>query len=214
MWCVVVCCVVLCCVVLCCVVLCCVVSVRCMFLIFVGTSKIWRSPDPLRRTPLLRTAQNFPLFFPLPPQISFFLLSWWSFRGICGGVWSVGAFKCAREFSGCRETPESGFCKMSRTILQLICASHQTSEKSMTNECKFCLCVQKKKPEHNRTKFQDAPLPTFGTHTSWPSLICCLLCLLLLLGHRPSTPPLPPLQCFSKMLFTFLYNQLRQNLSV
>ena len=46
-------------------------------------------PDPLSPTPFRRTAQNFALFFPLPPQFSLFLpLLWvvsWNFGGVMEG---------------------------------------------------------------------------------------------------------------------------------
>ena len=60
----------------------------------------------LRRTTFRRTAQNFALFFPLPPPFSlFFCLSgcllvefWWCLK--------AGTLKCPRlEFSGCRVKP-------------------------------------------------------------------------------------------------------------
>ena len=82
--------------------------------------KIW--PDSLLRwTPPLRwDAQNFAFFFPLPPQFSFFLLSFWfpfvEFWGEAPGpsnvhVWALGLscerprrFKHPQEFNG--KTPK------------------------------------------------------------------------------------------------------------
>ena len=80
----------LCCVVCrcCCVVLWFGVSVRCVFKIFVGASKIWAlPPTPPPPDPLRQTAQNSALFLPSPATI--FILSsslgapfvefWWCF---------------------------------------------------------------------------------------------------------------------------------------
>ena len=79
---------------LCCVslLLWCGVSVRCVFKIFVGASKIWAlllippSMGPLLPDSSLRwSAKNFALFFPLPPQFSFFLPLLWVFSLNFGG---------------------------------------------------------------------------------------------------------------------------------
>ena len=58
-------------------------------------------------------------------------------------------------------------------------------KKSMTNYCKFCLYPEKKAStttERNSTGRRPS-LPTFGTHTSWPSLF---LGLIVVLSHRIS----------------------------
>ena len=108
-------CVVLCCVVLCCVVLCCVVlcvwrgylfhGIRVGFHVWVLVSRFGLdrpSPGP----PFPWTAQKFALFFPLPPQFSFFpslsggllVEFWWCLK--------TRTLKCARlEFAGCRVKP-------------------------------------------------------------------------------------------------------------
>ena len=129
------CCVVWCVVV---VVLCCGVSVECVFKIFVGASKIWALlPDsPSAGHPSAGPPSAGPpkisLFFPSPATI--FILSsslggrfvefWWCLK-------RRDPQMCTFGLSGCRVNP-GGFCKMSRTITQLI-SSPLTSENDKNN---------------------------------------------------------------------------------
>ena len=156
-------------------------------------------PDsPSAGPPSAGQPQNFVLFFHLPPQFSFFLpllgvLSW-NFGGVIEGR---DPQMCTFGFLGLSCEAPAVFAK---TILQLICPPG-LPKKSMTNYYKFCLYPEKK--GSNTPKFTTPP-PTFGTHTSWPSLFlgCCLCCFLLLLclllvfvaafGPPTVEPPSPP----------------------
>ena len=85
--------------VVCCVLCCCVLCIVCCVLcVCVCGGCVQASPPdppppdppsagpPFRRTPLRRTAQNFGLFFPLPPRFHSFLPLFWSFSLNFGGV--------------------------------------------------------------------------------------------------------------------------------
>ena len=111
------------------------------------------------------------------------------------------------------------FCKMSRTILQLICPLPiRLPKKLMTNYCKFCLYSEQKASNTTEIPRPDAPPPSgptpLGPHCFWVVvcatcccwcsllfvlflffvLLCffCLSCFSCLLGRRPlKNRPLP-----------------------
>ena len=128
--------------------------------------------DPsLRWTPLCWTAQNFALFSLSRHYFPSFFLSW----GLLVEFWwllcTFGVLRLSCEtpaaFAKCQEQFHNRFAppltskKVNNQLLQILLASRK-----------------KKSPEHNRNSTGRRP-PTFGTHTSWPSLFlgCCLCCL-------------------------------------
>ena len=135
----------------------------------------WRCPpfgphssEPLHKTLLPPDRPTFLPFF--PSSASIFALFLWGLLVEFLVVFeaSVPTVHVWVHGLSC-ETP-GGFCTMSRTILQLICPSQQTSEK-VNGQLLHILLLSRKKAQHNRTQF-------LGTHTSWPSLFlgCCLCC--------------------------------------
>ena len=173
----------LCCVVCrcccCCGVVWCGVSVRCVFKIFVGASKIWALPlTPrlsLRRTPLRRTAQNFARFFPSPAPIFalFFSLSggllvefWWCLKRRCQ--------LCTFGLTGCRVKPR-WLLQNAKNNFTIDLLPIRLPKKSMTNYCKICLYPRKKASNTTEIPRDDTALLPSGP-TSWPSLFWVVVC--------------------------------------
>ena len=128
---------------------------------------------PLRRRPLRPTAQNFALFFPSPATIFILSSSLWGFEAPGPSnvhVWALG-LSC--------ETP-AALAKCQEQFYNWFAPPPQTSEKVNNHLSQILLASRKKSLEHNRNS-TGRRLPTFGTHTSWPSLFWVVVCAVVLL---------------------------------